>query len=408
MIDDSLSFCESVVDLLTEEENWTVKSVTSGEEALKIIKKKKVKVVLLDLKMPEMSGLELLEELDKENMIRKNYVIVLTGEITIENAVNSLQYGARDFIQKPSIVEFPENFISRIKKGFEWQKERLLNEELKREKKRAIQESQLIVKSVGHDMSGSYYGSLMLRLQMLTKKIHKIKKIVESEMVQILDENECLQIDDIKKMLNKIQSLAHNGVNRSEGVIELVKFFKELGEKLKHLGNAIAIDKQHRKIVDLTSILQSALHVFLDSKIKENPQIDIIEEFHEKKLPVDASEEDLVRVFLNIIENAYKAMDDVGRLVLKTYSENDKAVVKISDTGCGIAKDKLDKIWRPDFTSWKNATGTGLGLLICRKAVENSNGEISVDSIINKGTTFTIKFNLEKEGVKDEKNTNSR
>ncbi|HAE87331.1 TPA: two-component sensor histidine kinase, partial [Candidatus Marinimicrobia bacterium] len=70
----------------------------------------------------------------------------------------------------------------------------------------------------------------------------------------------------------------------------------------------------------------------------------------------------------------------------------DQAIAEVEDTGCGIPEDVIDKIWRPDYTRWKSTTGTGLGLLICRKAVENSGGTISVKSKENVGTTFTLSF----------------
>ena len=403
MIDDSKVFCESVVDLINLEKGWSIEYAISATEGLEILHKRKYKVILLDLKMPGMSGLELLKKLEEINLIKKNYVIVLTGEITIENAVNSLQFGARDFVQKPSIVEFPELFLKRVSKGFDWQEERAYNEALKKERQKTIEESQLIVKSVGHDMSGSYYGSLMLRLQMLTKKINQIKNTIETDIINVIEEDPEKLLIDVKEIMRKVQSLAEDGVVRSYSIIELLKFFKALGEKLKHLGNAISIDKTHKKRIGLSGTLESALHVFTDSKIQENPAINIIEQYPDEKIEIFASQEDLIRVFLNIIENAYKAMEGKGTLRIEAFVENDYAIVKISDSGCGIPKEKLDKIWRPDYTSWKNETGTGLGLLICRKAIENSDGEIHVSSIVGKGTTFTIKFKLYNKGDIHEK-----
>ncbi len=393
IIDDSLSFCESVQDMIQDEENWTVEYVLNGENGLKKLSEEEWRVVLLDLKMPGMSGLDVLSSLNEKKCISRNYIIVLTGEITIENAVDSLQYGARDFIQKPAVVEFPEIFMERIRKGFHWQEERLINERLRLEKQKAIEESQLIVKSVGHDMSGSYYGSLMLRLQTLRKKLHQTGQILDQNIVQQLAESENKTVaETLENDIHKVQALIQNAVERSDGIIELMKFFRELGEKLKHLGNAISIDRSHDQQIELSAILRSALYVFADSKIQENPKVKIEEHYAAESLWIMASEEDLIRVFLNLIENAYKAMDGEGVLMLKTFARNGEAVAEVTDTGCGIPEDKLDKIWRPDFTSWKNTTGTGLGLLICRKAVENSDGKIAVSSKEGQGTTFTVTF----------------
>lgn len=392
IVDDSEPFCESIVDLL-EDENWKIEYVLDGTEAIKKLEENEYRVVLLDLKMPGMSGIGVLNELNKKNIIDRNYIIVLTGEITIENAVDSLQYGARDFIQKPAVVEFPDEFIKRIKRGFNWQKERLLNEELLQERRKAIEESQLIVKSVGHDMSGSYYGSLMLRLQTLRKKVNQLQEISRTLMETLINpETGEVNLGHLQETLKTINDLSNESEERIVGIIELMKFFKELGEKLKHLGNAIAIDKTHVKKVDLTQIVKSAIQVFAESKVQENPQVTIVEDYADEPLYISASEEDLLRVFLNLIENAYKAMEGKGTLTLVTYQKGDDVIAKVIDTGCGIPEDAIDKIWRPDYTYWKSATGIGLGLLICRKAVENSGGTISVESKENVGTTFTLTF----------------
>jgi len=392
IIDDSLAFCESIVDLL-EDEKWIVNYVLDGSEAIDTLKRYQYRVVLLDLKMPGISGIEVLNEMNKLSLINCNYIIVLTGEITIENAVDSLQYGARDFIQKPAVVEFPDEFIQRIKRGFKWQEERLLNEELRLERQKAIEESQLIVKSVGHDMSGSYYGSLMLRLQTLKRKINQLQEISGTRVNGLIDpETGSVKQDQLIEEVKKINALVNDSDERITGIIDLLKFFKELGEKLKHLGNAISIDKAHKKKVDLTGIVQSAIRVFAESKVHENPKVTVKEEFAGEPLYISASEEDLLRVFLNLIENAYKAMDGIGILTLRTFPNGDEVVAEIQDTGCGIPEDAIEKIWRPDYTRWKSTTGTGLGLLICRKAVENSGGTISVNSRENVGTTFRMTF----------------
>ncbi len=393
LIDDSEPFCVSIQEVL-EDNNWSVVYNTNPESGLEFLEVKSFKVVLLDIRMPIMSGLEFLAELEKRRLIQRNYVIVLTGEITIENAVDSLRLGAKDFIQKHAVVEYPDLFLERIEKGFLWQEERIENEHLSKERKRAIEESRLIVKSVGHDMSGSYYASLMLRLQMLQKKIEGFGKAVENCFETIPDGVNITKGRNPDECRKIMLGLVDESIDKGRGIITLMGFFKELGEKLKHLGQAIDIDKSHKKTVDLNALVKEAIHLFTDSQLAENPDVELIEDYSECPINISASEEDLIRVFVNLVENAFKAMDGKGALTSHVYRENGFAVVEISDTGVGIPAEKLDRIWRPDYTNWSGKQGTGLGLLICKKAVENHEGEIHVNSIVGKGTTFTIKFKL--------------
>lgn len=393
LIDDSEPFCKSIQEVL-EDNDWSVVYNTNPESGLEFLEVKRFRVVLLDIRMPIMSGLEFLAALEKRGLIQRNYVIVLTGEITIENAVDSLRLGAKDFIQKHAVVEYPDLFLERIEKGFLWQKERIENERLAEERKRAIEESRLIVKSVGHDMSGSYYASLMLRLQTLQKKIEGFKKAVENCFETLPGSANIVNGKTTDECRKKILGLVDESIEKGRGIITLMGFFKELGEKLKHLGQAIDIDNSHKKTVDLNALVKEAIHLFTDSQLAENPDVELIEDYSESPINISASEEDLIRVFVNLVENAFKAMDGTGTLTTRVYRENEFAVVEISDTGVGIPEEKLDRIWRPDYTNWSGKQGTGLGLLICKKAVENHEGEIHVNSVVGKGTTFTIKFKL--------------
>ncbi|MBO8151115.1 MAG: hypothetical protein DRP91_02970 [Candidatus Neomarinimicrobiota bacterium] len=397
LIDDSEAFCKSIKELM-EDKGYGLVYVTDAQAGLQFVEEKDFKVILLDIRMPNMSGLDFLKELERRGLTYKNYVIVLTGEITIENAVESLRLGAKDFIQKHAVVEYPDLFFERIEKGFEWQEKRLENERLAEERNRAIEESRLIVKSVGHDMSGSYYASVMLRLKTLTKHIESIKNKIEECFKNLESAVGDKGKGGIASYKNEILKLVDESIQRSESISTLMVFFKELGEKLKELGQAIDITSKHKKEVDLNYLVKEAIHLYMDSRLAENPEVKVVENYSSKPLKVEASEEDILRVFVNLIENAYKAMDGKGILTARTYSTNGFAVVEISDTGCGIPKDKLEHIWRPDYTNWKGKQGTGLGLMICKKAVENHGGSIEVESEVNKGTTFRLKFKLKSKG----------
>jgi two-component system sensor histidine kinase/response regulator len=375
IIDDSRHFAESVSELLSEEQ-WAIDIALNGEEGLRKLSERHFDVVLLDLKMPGMSGLEFLQHLESRGMQDRNYVIVLTGEITIENAVDSLRLGARDFIQKPAVVEQPELFFRRIEKGFQWQEQRAVHDELLAERKRSVEESRLIVKSVGHDISGSYFSSLMLRLRMLEKNFQKISSIL-AEAGPITSEHKA-----------EARRLAEGGRERLADLITLMDFIKDLGNKLKHLGEAISSDGKNMVPIDLSELAQKSLELFAINK----PNIVVRREFFSGELQIVGNAEDLNRVFMNMMENAVRAMPDGGTLSLRTYPKDGLACVDIADTGIGIAPEVQDKIWRPDYTNWRGESGTGLGLLICKKVVENHQGRILLQSAPGQGTTFTLQF----------------
>ncbi|MBP1647260.1 MAG: integral rane sensor signal transduction histidine kinase [Bacteroidetes bacterium] len=105
--------------------------------------------------------------------------------------------------------------------------------------------------------------------------------------------------------------------------------------------------------------------------------------------PVAGNANYLQQVFLNLLLNARDAMPKGGTIGLSTESTGFHIIVRISDTGMGIEKEILDKIFRPFFTT-KGDKGTGLGLAVCHKIIGQHKGDIRVQSEVGKGTTFTM------------------
>ena len=104
----------------------------------------------------------------------------------------------------------------------------------------------------------------------------------------------------------------------------------------------------------------------------------------------------LQQVFLNLINNAFAAMDKGGKLMVDIKMENPETIrASVSDTGTGIARENLDKIFEPFFSTKTKTGGTGLGLSITYGLVKELGGDITVDSTIGVGTTFTVTLPLE-------------
>ena len=122
-----------------------------------------------------------------------------------------------------------------------------------------------------------------------------------------------------------------------------------------------------------------------------NNSIQVIR-FYDKLPPFIGDTEQLKQAFLNIITNAFQAMRGGGILTIKTNSRtNEKPLslhVTFSDTGCGIPKEDINKIFTSFFTTKED--GIGLGLCIVERVIKAHGGRIEVGSVLNKGTTFNI------------------
>ena len=122
--------------------------------------------------------------------------------------------------------------------------------------------------------------------------------------------------------------------------------------------------------------------------IPEN--IELIKKLDSGSLNVEIDADQIQQVLVNIITNAVQATPEGGKLTIDA-SEKDKFLeMKITDTGCGIPQEAVDKIFNPLFTT--KAKGIGLGLAVCKAIIDRHQGDIKVESQVGKGTTFTIKL----------------
>ncbi len=119
--------------------------------------------------------------------------------------------------------------------------------------------------------------------------------------------------------------------------------------------------------------------------------ITIIKQYDPRAV-VKGNPDELLHVFVNLITNAVQAMAERGTLTLKTDAVDGLIIAIVEDTGCGIPKEFLPRIFDPLFTTKPAGKGTGLGLYNVMSVVSKTNGHITVDSTVGKGTMFKIEF----------------
>ena len=152
--------------------------------------------------------------------------------------------------------------------------------------------------------------------------------------------------------------------------------------------------------VDAKSMVEAAI-----KRVAMPANIEIVRKFGTDFLPVDVDISQMGRAFFNIITNAIDAMSNAGTLTLVTRAqdvwEQGPRFVEISfqDTGVGIPKEDLDKIFKPLFTT--KSKGTGLGMATCQNIVHAHKGEIEVESELGKGTIVSVRLPAQGLNIKD-------
>ena len=176
-----------------------------------------------------------------------------------------------------------------------------------------------------------------------------------------------------------------------------------LTEMLRKMLSFSKPDEEEKQPTNINTILDEIL--LLHEKQLREYSIRIFSSLAEDLDMVKASKNQLRQVFLNIISNARDAMPEGGTLSVTTRAEGDNVHIDISDTGTGIRKENLNKIFDSFFTTKDNMKDIGLGLSVCYGFIKDHGGDISVKSEWGSGATFTIILPMLKEGA-EEKTSN--
>jgi two-component system NtrC family sensor kinase len=169
-------------------------------------------------------------------------------------------------------------------------------------------------------------------------------------------------------------------VKQAERCKKIVQGLLDFSRQRNHHVERLDINKAVEEIFELMEI-QS---VFQDIEIRKelDPLIP----------PIEGDKSQLQEVFINLALNAADAMEDGGILTIRSLKNKDTVKITFEDTGCGILEDEMKKIFEPFFTTKSEKNGTGLGLSVSHGIIAKHGGEITVESWLNKGTTFTIRL----------------
>jgi two-component system NtrC family sensor kinase len=198
----------------------------------------------------------------------------------------------------------------------------------------------------------------------------------------LLEEEEFQESENLEEFQRALKQINTQGKRCKEITHKLLSFARKTDSRIK--------------VVQMNDLIDDAIGLAEQSarysKITINTNL-------EENLPfIQASQTELQQVFLNLINNAVDAMDkkDGGTIDITSRLDENTIVVDFADNGPGIHRDNLARIFDPFFTTKPVGKGTGLGLSICYGIIKKMGGDINVQSVIDKGTTFSIRIPIPK------------
>ena len=151
---------------------------------------------------------------------------------------------------------------------------------------------------------------------------------------------------------------------------------------------------QERRAIDLGEIVDDSLEMFQE-RLAQN-RIEVDKRIESPVPPICADRDQLIQVLINLIMNSLHAMPSGGRLAMSLAREGSQLCLSLSDTGHGMPEEIRSKIFEPFFTTKDFGKGTGLGLTVVKGIIDEHGGTITVESVVGKGTTFSVRLPLDK------------
>jgi signal transduction histidine kinase len=353
VIDDEESMRDSCC-LILAKEGFDTDSAENGEAGLAKLGEYHPDFVLIDLKMPGIGGLEVLDQVKRINA--DIIPIVITGYATVGSAVEAMKRGAYDFLPKPFT---PEELRLIIRRGIERKRLQQEAESLRREKK-------------------------LIEENFITMVSHQLR----SPLVAVAQYFEVILGGHVGEVAVRQKEMIEKAKVRMEGLLDLINDWLSVarmnGGRLVDRLKPTHLEPLLGRLVDFLQGLTMEKRIAL------------------RLAPVSGSDlaladpETIEQVFSNLITNAIKYNREGGSVDVYVREEGDHIIVDVTDSGVGIAQEHIpfvfEQFYQIDRSKRTGDKGSGLGLTIAKKIVEAHGGTIGVTSEEGAGSTFSVRL----------------
>ncbi|PWH20156.1 MAG: hypothetical protein DDG59_00985 [Anaerolineae bacterium] len=362
VIDDEAGIREGIKRGLTPQ-GYDVETAETGEQGLELFRKQPFDLVLIDVMMPGISGIDLIGEIHRIDP--EAVCVIITGYATVEMAVRAIKEGAYDFLTKPFSVD---DLLLVVQQGLERRRLSLEAKRLQRieEEARRLQEEKARLEEL--DRAKMQFIRLVTHeLQAPIAAIHTYLRLIQDGYVSA---------EQQKDIIDKCLARAQEQMKLINDLLQLGKVQTQLQE-----GN---VDKINMEDILQDVVQKMRLQAFekgLDFRLHIQPGPKIIL----------GNRDHFTSVWTNLIGNAIKYTEK-GFIEVTLKSEDGKLIGEVRDSGIGIPEADLKNLFQEFFRA-SNAKkssrqGTGLGLAIVKRVVEAAGGEVWVISKEGEGSTF--------------------
>ena len=357
IIDDEEIVLDSCTHILANS-GYQIVTAGNGTLGLEKLEKENPDLVFVDLKMPGISGMEVLEKIQEYDTTI--VPIVITGFATVSSAVEAMKKGAYDFLPKPFTPD-----------------------EMRLIARRALDRRKLVLETIALRREKD-----MLREQFAAIVSHELKSplgAVQQSMYGLASDLEEKLSDEQKNKIERLQS-------RIADLIKLVNTW------LRAISVDISTIRDNFEPTSVVEIISKAVENVQQHAVRKDISIETT--LKEPFKPILGNGVTLVEALVNIIGNAIKYTQMGGHISVNAREEDGNLLIEINDNGVGIAAEDLPHIFEDFYVGSTKSDGerrSGVGLAITKRIIEAHDGSISVDSELGKGSTFVIQLPVSKQ-----------
>jgi two-component system sensor histidine kinase/response regulator len=399
LIDDEILFCETFKDVLADSE-YEISAVHKGKDALKILTSQAVHVAIIDLQLPDMTGLDILKAIKDSRL--EVCPIMLTGHASMETAIKALNQGAYAYITKPYQVGEVRAIIRNALEQQRLSRENRRLMEVLKENNQQLTVAKLQLEQFNRELEDKVEKRArelalereknerlteldQLKSEFLAMVSHELKTPLTSIIgysTYLLNMTPQERISEITDGLSRI---SRNGYILLDLINKLLEFSKIEAGKL---------DTEFEEF-DLNEIAEEVLLITLPLAREKKLQLSLFpHDFHET---IEADRQKIKQIILNLVSNAVKFTERPNsRISIHLDTKDDFVQVAVSDQGIGISQQDREAVFERfrqlDAATSRKVGGTGLGLSIVKKFVDIHRGKIWVESEPQKGSRFIFQI----------------
>ncbi len=361
IVDDVVSNVLLLKILLTNEK-FQVCTANCGNMCIEQAKAEKPDLILLDVMMPDISGFDTATILKKDPETKDIPIIFLTALNNPSDLVHGFQVGASDFLTKPFNKE---ELVIRVMHQITVVAAKRIIEKQNRELLATINNRDKMYSVIAHDLR-SPMASIRMVLNLVVSAMSP--EIIGPELFELLDK--------ANRESEEVHDLLDN----------LLKWTKSQTGRL----NVVLQD------LDLNDIIPGVVDIF--EMIAQTKKIKVKLDIPATPLLVRADNDMLKTVVRNFMSNAIKFSPEESTIEISMCAEGDFAKISVTDHGVGIAADRIDSIFHKGETTYGTGgeEGSGLGLQLCQDFARKNGGDVMVESVEGKGSTFSVLVPLKK------------